>query len=281
MSSVGQILREAREAKGLTLYDLQEKTKIQPRYLKAIEEDRLDVLPGHFYARAFIRTYAEHVGVDPQPLLSQIQTPESDELESVQTMQRVGRRVDRVKEPSFSLAKWFSRGLLILFLVLVGTVIYTFVDGASMGMNLFSGKDKSEVGQAEGETDDSQGAGKSDEPQEEEDDTDGDTETVPTVEKTDENGANVYYKVSGANELIMKVETTAPVWFEVRNGGQDGDVVTSKEVAAGHKEEFTSEEGLFIRTGNTRGVILTVNDEDVSTDYAQAKNFIFELVKEP
>ena len=92
MSSVGQTLKEVREARGLTLHDMQEKTKIQPRYLKAIEEDRFHVLPGHFYTRAFVRTYAEHLGVDPQPLLSQLQEPQDHEPEAVPEMSSLSRR---------------------------------------------------------------------------------------------------------------------------------------------------------------------------------------------
>lgn len=64
MSELGQTLREAREAKGLSLDDLQEITKIQKRYLSAIEEGNFAQLPGEFYTRAFIKNYAEAVDLD-------------------------------------------------------------------------------------------------------------------------------------------------------------------------------------------------------------------------
>ncbi|WP_332237417.1 helix-turn-helix domain-containing protein [Sporolactobacillus sp. KGMB 08714] len=64
MSELGQTLKEAREAKGLSLDDLQEETKIQKRYLQAIEDGDFKQLPGDFYTRAFIKSYAEAVGVD-------------------------------------------------------------------------------------------------------------------------------------------------------------------------------------------------------------------------
>lgn len=66
MSELGQSLREAREAKGLSLEELQEITKIQKRYLIALESGDFKQLPGNFYTRAFIKNYAENVGLDAQ-----------------------------------------------------------------------------------------------------------------------------------------------------------------------------------------------------------------------
>lgn len=66
---IGKILRKAREDKGYTLDDLQQVTKIQKRYLIAIEDENFDELPGDFYVRAFIKQYANMVGLDGNELL--------------------------------------------------------------------------------------------------------------------------------------------------------------------------------------------------------------------
>lgn len=71
MSELGLRLKHARESKGITLEELQEITKIQKRYLFAIEEGRLETLPGQFYARAFIKSYAEAVGINPEMLFEE------------------------------------------------------------------------------------------------------------------------------------------------------------------------------------------------------------------
>ena len=55
MADIGDKLRSAREAKGLSIADIEKATKIQSRYLNAIEENDFDKLPGDFYVRAFIR----------------------------------------------------------------------------------------------------------------------------------------------------------------------------------------------------------------------------------
>jgi cytoskeletal protein RodZ len=55
LTELGKLLKEKREEKGMSLEELQTATKIQKRYLAAIEEGNYDVLPGTFYARAFIK----------------------------------------------------------------------------------------------------------------------------------------------------------------------------------------------------------------------------------
>ncbi|MFD3445535.1 helix-turn-helix domain-containing protein [Microbacteriaceae bacterium 4G12] len=71
MTELGQKLKEAREAKGLSLDELQDITKIQKRYLVSIEEGNYNVLPGDFYVRAFIKQYAEAVGLDPDAIVEE------------------------------------------------------------------------------------------------------------------------------------------------------------------------------------------------------------------
>jgi cytoskeletal protein RodZ len=72
MSEIGKALKSARIEKGYTLDDLQQITKIQKKYLIAIEEEDFSVLPGDFYVRAFIKQYAETVGLDSAVLLNQL-----------------------------------------------------------------------------------------------------------------------------------------------------------------------------------------------------------------
>ena len=80
MSGIGEQLRKAREAKGLSISDIEKATKIQSRYLEAIENNDFDKLPGDFYVRAFIRQYAQIVGLDGKELLSQYQGEVANEV---------------------------------------------------------------------------------------------------------------------------------------------------------------------------------------------------------
>ncbi len=67
--TIGEKLRQARLNKKISLDELQQITKIQKRYLEAIDNDDFDQLPGKFYVRAFIRQYAEAVGEDGDHLV--------------------------------------------------------------------------------------------------------------------------------------------------------------------------------------------------------------------
>lgn len=68
---IGKKLQTARQAKGYTLDDLQQITKIQKRYLIAIEDEKFDELPGDFYVRAFVKQYANTVGLNGEELLKE------------------------------------------------------------------------------------------------------------------------------------------------------------------------------------------------------------------
>ena len=69
-TTIGAKLRQARLDKNISLIELQQMTKIQKRYLEAIEAERFDQLPGTFYVRAFIRQYAAAVGEDGDKLVA-------------------------------------------------------------------------------------------------------------------------------------------------------------------------------------------------------------------
>jgi len=69
MDELGQILREARESRGLTLAEVQSEIRISSRFLEALESGEYEVLPTPVHVRGFLRNYARFLGLDPQPLL--------------------------------------------------------------------------------------------------------------------------------------------------------------------------------------------------------------------
>ena len=73
MGTIGAALREAREASGRSIQEASAATRIRATYLEALEEERFDVIGGDVYARSFLRTYANYLGIDPAPLLEAYQ----------------------------------------------------------------------------------------------------------------------------------------------------------------------------------------------------------------
>jgi cytoskeletal protein RodZ len=66
VGAFGDKFRKAREAKGISLDDVSNVTKISARNLKAIEEEHFDQLPGGVFNRGFIRAYAKHLGLNDE-----------------------------------------------------------------------------------------------------------------------------------------------------------------------------------------------------------------------
>jgi len=64
MFQIGDSLREARTRRGLSAADVQTGIRIRERYLTALEEEQWEMLPGEAYAKGFLRTYAEFLGLD-------------------------------------------------------------------------------------------------------------------------------------------------------------------------------------------------------------------------
>ena len=127
MNEIGQKLREARIEKGYTLDDLQQITKIQKRYLIAIEEGNFDALPGSFYVRAFIKQYAQTVGLDSEVLLAEYQDtlpntkPEEYVEKSVENQTRLTRETTDSKW-----SKWRNMvpqiSIVAVVIVIIGIV---------------------------------------------------------------------------------------------------------------------------------------------------------------
>lgn len=81
MKEIGEQLKSEREARGISIAEVSNETKIGKAYLEALEAGRFEALPGDPYNKAFIRSYARAIGWDATALLRRY-----DELKLVETM---------------------------------------------------------------------------------------------------------------------------------------------------------------------------------------------------
>jgi cytoskeletal protein RodZ len=79
---VGKQLLQARQRRNLALVDISRNTKIPLHTLEAIERNDIEHLPPSFFTRAFVRTYAKEVGVNPDEILDRVE-PDLGETENV------------------------------------------------------------------------------------------------------------------------------------------------------------------------------------------------------
>jgi len=77
MSSLGSDLKSAREAKGISLEEIAAATRINLKYLKALEEDNLDSFSSDFFARSVIRAVAKAIGLDEKDALERYRALDS------------------------------------------------------------------------------------------------------------------------------------------------------------------------------------------------------------
>ncbi|HDR6308235.1 TPA: helix-turn-helix domain-containing protein [Bacillus cereus] len=126
MTELGQKLKEARGTKGLSMDQLHEITKIQKRHLVAIEEGNYDVLPGAFYARAFIKQYADAVGLNGEELLVEYQStiPQSEKRDVPQVSTGQKTQETMQKSSSWPIADHMPKILVALLVIAFGVVIW-------------------------------------------------------------------------------------------------------------------------------------------------------------
>ncbi len=145
---IGDELRRAREARGLSLRDIQAETKIRLRYLEALEDGDFSVIPGEVYARGFLRSYAQQLGLNSEEIMDRYrqstgaanQGCEVDVTRPAASAEQPGLRVShRVRE---GLARANSRPrentsragfylAVMIMVALVGAVVSFFYLGSS------------------------------------------------------------------------------------------------------------------------------------------------------
>jgi cytoskeletal protein RodZ len=70
MSSFGETLKRERELRQISLREIAEATKINLRYLDALERDDFRHLPGGVFNKGFVRAYAQFIGIDPDSMVT-------------------------------------------------------------------------------------------------------------------------------------------------------------------------------------------------------------------
>lgn len=271
MIELGERLKNARIEKGMDLEEIQAITKIQTRYLQAIEAGEYEKLPGSFYIRAFVKSYAEAVGLNMDELLAD----HGHELPTIaQTIESLPPRKSRRSLTSGTRGKLTT---ILPRIVVISLIIGVLVVIWLMNINNPKGANLQQTGEMEqgvefesnetaipNEADD-------DEPpvvEEDEDSKQSEPETDEgttggKLELTNTRGDTSTFTLSETHEFNVVFTFAGDTWLKIQ-GGQGKTYVnegfTSDETA---EFSFTDDKDIRMRIGNTTNVTLQVNGIDV------------------
>ena len=127
--TLGQLLRQERELRDIPLDRIEQATRIRSAQLRAIEDDRLEALPAEAYARGFVRTYAEYLGLNGDDVVA---------IFNEQWNRSTHRADPPPPQTPVSVARSTSTGLFSLWvalacLVLVGSGVLYLMGGSGGG----------------------------------------------------------------------------------------------------------------------------------------------------
>ncbi|MBE3577724.1 MAG: helix-turn-helix domain-containing protein [Limnochordales bacterium] len=122
MRGTGQRLREARQRQGISLAEVEQATHISRQYLEALEREDWQACPGEFYARAFLRTYASYLGLDPAELLPARGAAEWEKESAATRCPGRGRRRVRINVLRLVI-------VLLLLLLVPGLLLFWLLSG--------------------------------------------------------------------------------------------------------------------------------------------------------
>ena len=129
MADIGATLREARMRQRIDISEVESETKIRAKYLRALENEEWDLLPGPTYVKSFLRTYAEALGLDGKLLIEEYKL-RHERLSDVE-MQPI-RPPGAAREPRRRRRTGSGRGWAVL-VVVVGLVTALYFLGNSGG----------------------------------------------------------------------------------------------------------------------------------------------------
>lgn len=234
MESIGEILKQERLKRGLDLEQVHEASKITPQNLTALEEDRFDYFPNKVYARAFLRDYANYLGIDSAALLTRYEKEwNTDPKEPEAAEPRVGR-------PIWKIIAYSLTSLLVIGGV--GAAVYFGWLGYEKQDNPVRVKKQTSTPVRNK------------------------TATLPTVKPIDDsNKLDVTPKPEPQPEpavpvdkLTLQVTALMPVWVKI---DVDGKQEFANTIAKGQTMTWEAKKKIYIQTGMAGAVQLKLNGQ--------------------
>ncbi|MBO0585717.1 helix-turn-helix domain-containing protein [Sporosarcina sp. E16_8] len=261
MTGLGDRLKQARMTKGYTLDDLQSITKIQKRYLLGIENEDYSMMPGSFYVRAFIKQYAEAVGLDSDEMLSMFKNTSPEVSSEEEAGQRASSTLTRKRglRNNDQLNEMMPKIIVALFIIVIVVVIWT----------LYQGSSNNKQGDVDsGETNQPVIMEKSPVKKEPEKTEEKPVKEEPEPEKPEQtlafesaSGETSTYGLTGAESFQLEIRLNGGSWIGVKDNSGKEWMSPARIMSAGETIEFdvTATDSVRIRVGRPKSTEIYVN----------------------
>ncbi|MGH2906357.1 MAG: helix-turn-helix domain-containing protein [Solirubrobacterales bacterium] len=130
MGEIGEALRERRMAMKIDVHEVEEETKIRAKYLRALENEEYNLLPGPAYVKSFLRTYADFLGLDSRSLVT-VYKAEHERADEEHTIFAPRREADGSRFTGSR--RWLLVVVAVIVIVLVLFLVGTIGGGSGGG----------------------------------------------------------------------------------------------------------------------------------------------------
>ncbi len=133
MADIGATLREARMRARIDISEVEVSTKIRAKYLRALENEEWDLLPGPVYVKSFLKTYGDYLGLDSRLLVDEFKRRYERPMEhEARALASTARERERHREPS-RIAGALMSPRSVIGLALVVIVVALYIIGSHAG----------------------------------------------------------------------------------------------------------------------------------------------------
>lgn len=225
MASLGQDLKKERESRGISLEEMADATKISLRFLRAVEEDRLEILPGKFFTRGIIRTYAKYIGLDENSFLTQyVQFLKQEEKALMEA-----EHDDKIRNSREKIKKIFPHALIAALMAAVLIVLYLAFLKKEKEVPVEKPQTKSPI------------------------------ETLAQTATQEEPPPPAEEPIQEPTELNFEISFHQETWIQLY---ADGEQKLYALQQPGEKFHVTASESLMLTVGNAGGFTYSINGEE-------------------
>nr|WP_232460814.1 RodZ family helix-turn-helix domain-containing protein [Bacillus halotolerans] len=262
----------------MSLDDLQAATKIQKRYLTALEEGNYDIIPGKFYVRAFIKQYAEAVGLDADQLFEEHKkdipnTYHDDVSEKISGM----NLQKEMPKPASKALELLPTILVILGVIVVIAIVYAIIQfanhknddnsNAASEKSIAKSESKYEIPKdstlKENQTNSSEKETDTKKETKDKEDKKEDSDKLE-VKATGTEGSVTTYEVSGADKIELELKASDSSWIRVRDENSSSLKEGTLKKDETYKKDITDQKQVEIRTGYAPNLKIKINGEVLS-----------------